>query len=240
MPTTSTRARSWRDYAPLPAPVLTPEYLALVLKLLTGTRPERRLPTAAAAALVGVSPRTVQRWMPSARAARGPAVPSLAHADRLRALTLPSERTLRHEEQAADYAETAHCRVAVPRGRAVLPEWREQGWLNEHVVLIVDHPDLSLKQVSTSRLDLVASEITVLGAGAGAGIRRRGGGSASTTAIVSDAFAATLLKHAILRQLHHWRLQPSRTLVPRGATQMWLADAPQPNLRTLVDELALG
>src|ERR687886_811525 len=100
----------------------------------------------------GTRPRTWRGQTRPAATARPPAQPAPA-------LTLPSERTLRHEEQAADYAETAHCRVAVPRGRAVLPEWREQGWLNEHVVLIVDHPDLSLKQVSTSRLDLVASEI---------------------------------------------------------------------------------
>lgn len=230
---------TWRDYEPVAAPLLTPDHLSTVLKLLTGSRPDERLDTAAAAQLVRVSPRTIQRWLPTNRSRRKPAAPNRTHAATITAAALPSPLRLRHEEQAADYAVVARQRISVPRGRGILPEWRNQGWLDPHVVMILNYERLGIQQVSSSRIDIVASELRLLGDPQRPPLRRRGGGVAVSSVTVTDGFAATVLKHAVLRIVHNWRIRPGGSLVPRGSTHLWLASLTAPDLRELAVQLSL-
>lgn len=181
----------------------------------TGTE----LDTAAAAQLVGRSRRTVQRWL---HGHPNSLVPPAARQVLIDA-TGPTDQTLRREEYASRYARQAVERRSIARGKTVLTEWKEQGWLDEHLVMLLSHPAARLLQVASAKFS--TRQLREM--------RRRGTILDVTT--VAGRFEATLLVNRTLELVGPWRVRIAPSRVRQGATQVWLADAPAVNL----DQLAV-
>ena len=173
--------------------------------------------TRAAAKGLGVSQRTVQRWLHGQDRWRAKIPDS-----RLREilwLIRPDEQVLRAERYAADYARDA---VKCIRGRrGILPAWRKQHWLDPHLVVVLRLHNLGLHQVVVSRGSSRAMQE----------LRRRGVVVDETT--VDSRFHGTALAHELLQAVDPWRAVSSPALVKQGHTQTWMPDAPVPDLEQL-------
>lgn len=172
--------------------------------------------TAVAAAALGVSRRTVQRWLHGADRA-------LVHLpasrlEQIRRAARPDAESLRQEETAARYARAAIERITSPGSAGVLPAWQERHWLEPHLVAVLGLPVLGLNQVAVSR----ASERTL------PDLRKRGKVRSHTT--VPTRFHATALAQELLAQMDAWRVLTPPGVVKQGRTQTWLASAPTPKL----------
>jgi hypothetical protein len=175
--------------------------------------------TAAAAAELGVSRRTVQRWL---RPRADDHVPiSSAHAAQVRDLAGLDEQVRRDETRTADYARDALARIALPKGRGVLPAWREQQWLDQHLVTITEL-DHGVRQAALTRVTSRS--------------RERGQPSSGTVVgfcVVATRFHAQLLVHELLTLMGPWRIR-GRALAPKqGSTRTWLPGAPDVDLNEL-------
>jgi hypothetical protein len=205
------------DHDPAEAPAAwTRDQLAVALLMLFGPARRGGPDTAAAAAELEVSRRTVQRWLRGPADARAPM--SSAHAAAVRALAGIDEQVRRDEQRTAGYARDALERIALPKGRGVLPAWREQQWLDQHLVTItkLDHGVL---QASLTRVTSRS---------------RSRDGQVLAFRVVPTRFHAQLLVHEVLTAVGPWRVR-GRALAPKqGATRTWLPDAPAVDL----DELA--
>lgn len=208
----------------LPDPAWTLSRLTLVLALRFGLTQQGRLDTAAVAEAMGVSRRTVQRWL---HGDDGSALAHLPVARRAQiiALLAPPPEQLRAEQVATRYAAKAISGIALGRGQGVLPAWKERRWLEEHLVAVIDIADRGIRQLVVGQSHAVKLDE----------IRRRG--EVIDVAVVPTRFHATLLVNAVLEQLHNYRFHAGPTQVKAGFTQAWIADAPATHLSRLVDEL---
>lgn len=180
-----------------------------------GTAPD----TAEAADVLGVSRRTVQRWL---HASHGR---SLAHipprrVTQLVELCLPSAETRAREAQQARYAQQAIDGLHLPRKMGVKPAWEKQRWLTPHLVVVLEVPvrRLRIRQLSIAR----AEDERI------AELNRRG--RIIDQAAVPTRFHATLLAHRVLSEVAPWRFQALPHQARQGFTQTWLNDAPATHL----------
>lgn len=203
-------------------PTWTRARLDRVLRLRFGAS-RGRVDTQAVADQMGVSRRTVQRWL-HARTGRSVAHIPGRRLDQLIGLLLPDPDTLAREAQRAVYATTAIDQIRRDPVLGVKPAWVKQRWLEDHVVAVIDvrvH-DQRLRQLVTARAETAKIQE----------IRRRG--TILDQASVATRFHAMLLVHQVLTDLAPWRYQASPSQVVQGFTQTWLADAPFTDLaRTL-------
>lgn len=179
--------------------------------------------TAAAAAAMGVSPRSVRRWLHADHGRSIAHIPESRLAQ-LIALLLPSEETRRREAQQADYAAKAIAQVAMPRGVGVKPAWSTQRWLEPHSVVVLSIAHLGIRQLAVLRSDRMT----------GAKLSRRG--RILDRAEVPTRFHATVLIHQVLEHVGSWRFQAGTDQVVQGYTQAWLDDAPKVRLADLLDD----
>ena len=197
-------------------PAWTRDQLAVALLMLFGPARRGGPDTAATATELGVSRRTVQRWLRAPAGARTPM--SSAHAAAVRALAGVDEQVRRDEQRTAGYARDALERIALPKGRGVLPAWREQQWLDQHLVTITEL-DHGVRQASLTRVTARS---------------RDRGGNVVAFRVVPTRFHAQLLVHEVLSAVAPWRFR-GRALAPKqGSTRTWLPGAPEVDL----DELA--
>ena len=200
-------------------PAWTRDQLAVALLMLFGPARRGGPDTAAAAAELGVSRRTVQRWLRGPADARAPM--SAAHAATVQALAGVDEQVRRDEQRTAGYARDALERIALPKGRGVLPAWREQQWLDQHLVTITEL-DHGVLQASLTR---VTSRSRDRG--------KPNSGTVVAFCVVASRFHAQLLVHELLALLGPWRIR-GRALAPKqGATRTWLPGAPDVDLGEL-------
>ncbi len=174
--------------------------------------------TATAAAALGVSQRTVQRWLHGTdrTLARLPA----GRLEQIQAAVRPDPESLRQEEITARYAHDAIAASAAPAGTGVLPAWRQQKWLEPHLVAVLELAG-GLRQVAITRAsDRAMPEL-----------RKRGKVVSHTT--LGTRFHATALAAALLTQLDPWRVMTPPGAVKQGRTQTWVADAPPVTLHDL-------
>lgn len=208
-----------------PGPRWTVKQLAEVLALSYGTHPGGGPDTAAAAAALAVSRRTVQRWLHGSNRQRA-RIP----ADRVRAITQPTEMVLRQEEQAADYAHEAIARIALPKGRGTEKAWQVQRWLEPHLVAVLEvqvAPKVVVRQATISRGHTKSMQA----------LRRRG--VIADFTVVPTRFHATVLVHELLGWVQPWRVLPRAGTVATGRTQTWSATAPEVDLDQLGTTLGL-
>lgn len=170
----------------------------------------------AVAQALGVTPRTVHRWMAGSNR-RKAAIPSI----RLEQLVSPpTEIALRHQQQ-VDYAQDAVAEIGLPKGRGILPAWRTNGWLDSHVVAVIAPKGTPWRQLVVSNGS--ARSMTEL--------RRRGDILDLTT--VPTRFHGVVLAHEVFRTVHPWRVYPSATKLKTGRTQVWANDAPAVDLSVI-------
>lgn len=175
---------------------------------------------AAVARGMAVTERTVQRWIAGADTA-----PAVIPAVRLRQLRTGGPSVEKHAAAKATYARNAIRAIALPKGRGILPPWERDGWLKQHVVLVLATYSGPWRQlVATNGGDRAVTEI-----------RRRGEILDLTT--VTTKFHADLLVHDVMTRLAPWQVQ-ARPL-RKGRGQAWSDDAPDIDLSVIAVELGL-
>lgn len=175
---------------------------------------------AAVAAYAGVAPSTVRRWISKRHPrSRRVAIPKRRIVQLQRG---PAEVERRNEQQYR-YALNALGSIGDPS--SILPAWREQGWLDQHtVVILAIHAKPWLQVAVTNANPRSLGEI-----------RRRGATTASLS--VPTRFHAQVLAHAVMLRQHAWRVHPMPRYLAAGRTQVWMADAPPVDLEGLAREL---
>lgn len=161
-----------------------------------------------------VSPSTVRRWI------RGDADDTAPiPAKRLRALTRGYRvRPATRERERLELLrlEKMEQRARLGRGRGNLREYDRIGWLDPHVVLILDQPDRPIRRAAVARSEHRA--VT----------RARSGYRLVHTIRCKDRFAALRIRHEILDHVAGDRIELPPTRMSKGRTQIWLAGAPLP------------
>lgn len=207
-------------------PLWTRARLARVMGLRFGTNSLGHVDARAAADALGVSPRTVRRWL-AGRSGR-----ELAHIPprRLRQLIevlQPSVERRRDEQREADYARSAIEQLQLPRKMGVLPSWQKRQWTEPHMVAVIAIRTAGIRQLAVMRS----------GAKTGATLRRRG--TLLDFVVVPTRFHATVLVHQVLTDLSPWRFQAKPDSVLQGVTFAWLDDAPAVDLAATYTGLGL-
>jgi hypothetical protein len=167
----------------------------------------------AAATELGVTPRTVRRWLGGPGRSLAQIPPK--RLDQIVALLQPSEELLLREAQKERYARAA---LTGP----IQPAWTEQGWLEPHLVAVVQirvNDRVRIRQLAITRATSVKGW---------AAIKRRG--RVVDQVQVPTRFHATVVCHQVLDSVKPWRFVASPNLVAHSYTQSWTADAPRTHL----------
>lgn len=172
--------------------------------------------TAAAAAALGVSRRTVQRWL-HAHSGRSLAHLPTQRREQLLALLQPSQETVAVEAQQARYALKAIGGLHLPRKVGVLPSWERQRWLEDHVVTVLE---VRVRQLRIRQVAITRCEPEKI-----ADLKRRG--RIVELVLVPTRFHATLVSHELLLHVGPWRFHASPEQVRQGFTTSWTVDAPR-------------
>ncbi len=207
-------------------PTWTRARLARVMCLRFGFSADGGPDTAAAAAAMGVSRRTVQRWLHAEHGRSIAHIPDRRR-EQLIGLLLPARETMAREEQQARYARKAIAGLGLPRKMGIKPAWERQRWIEPHQVLVLEIPvqKLRIRQLAICRDD--PNRV--------AEVARRG--RILDRAVVPSRFHATVLAHEILTELAPWRFEASAGQVAQGYTQAWMAEPSTP--RTHLSTAAL-
>lgn len=209
------------------APTWTRARLERVMSLRFGRALDGRSPdTAAAAAAMGVSRRTVQRWLQAKHGRSLAHIPARRQAQLIE-LLMPSAETRQREQQQARYAQHAIEGLHLPRRMGILPGWERQRWLEPHVVVVLD---IRVQQRRIRQVAIARAEAPKLD-----DLRRRG--PIIDQALVPTRFHATLLAHRVLSEMAPWRFQAQAHQVGQGFTQAWMADSPATELTRWASEL---
>lgn len=127
--------------------VWSAEDLAHALWLALPPAPRGGPDLGAVASALGVSRRSVQRWL------AGASRPTDAHAASLRALIAPPAQALRVQADEARWAYEAAALIGAARGRGISPAWRARGWHRPHRLQVLALPDLGLHRVEVVLAD---------------------------------------------------------------------------------------
>lgn len=178
---------------------------------------------AAVAAYAGVTPSTVRRWIAKRHPlSRRVAIPKR----RIVQLQRGPDEVERRNEQQYHYALNALASIEDPN--AILPAWREQGWLDQHTAVILAIHGKPWLQVAVTKANRRS-----LGE-----IHRRGATTASLR--LPTRFHAQVLAHAVMTRQRAWRVHPMPRHLAAGRTQVWMADAPPVDLNGLARELGFA
>ncbi|GAB4590025.1 hypothetical protein [Nocardia sp. IFM 10818] len=201
-----------------------------------GPGPYEGVDRAAVAAAFGVTERTVARWLAgSSGRVRAPIPPA-----RLAALMLPPANVVEAEQLALVTAREniASLDPADParlgrRASSIAKEWQRRGWLEVHMVAVLDLPRLRGTRMTLRQVVWTRGTPRTL-----TDWRRRGRVADHTT--VPTRFHAVALTGELLARVGPWRLYPSDTVVELTRTQVFAADAPAVPLAGLALETGLA
>lgn len=168
-----------------------------------------------------VSRRTVQRWISGDPAAPAPIPPSrlrqLQRGYRLR------RSTLQREEAARTDLLRKESRRRLGRGRGNLREYEASGWLEPHLLLLLEAKDRPLRRIAVTR-DTPSTR------------QRASSGFVVVDEVVCpDKFIADAARLELLYLIQPWRLEMTQARLPKGRTQVWLSAAPVPSLGKVLD-----
>ena len=183
-----------------------------------GPTPRGAVDVAAVAEYASVSASTVRRWLSSGHphgSSRRLAIPKHRIVQLQRG---PAEVERRNEQQ---YQHALNALTSIDDERSILPVWREQRWLDQHTVAIVEIHGKPWLQVA----------VTNAGVRALGELRRRGATVDNLT--VPTRFHAQVLAHAVMIRQQAWRIHPTPQQLIAGRTQVWMADAPSIDLAGL-------
>lgn len=207
-------------------PTWTRARLQRVMALRFGTTSRGHLDVKAVAGEMGVTPRSVQRWL---HAAHGR---SLAHIPpkrlkQLLELLVPDQDVLLDEAKKGRYAARAIKDLELGRKMGTNPAWEKQRWLEQHLVVVLEIKvnGHKIRQVAVTRADVAKIEQ----------LKKRG--TVVDQAVVPTKFHATVLIHRVLTDMGPWRFRALPGQVAQGYTQAWLDDAPTTNLGATFHDL---
>lgn len=190
--------------------------LERVLVARYGYGPRGGLNAAAAARDLRVSARTIYRWLDTPDGRFRAHIPT----PRLEALIdsmLPSQEVLDDEVfQLQNYRAGVMAWNARPR--RTKPEWKEQGWLCQHQVSIVQLPARPLRQVVATRVSSQAHDV----------LHRRG--ELVDHVVLPTRMHAHAMAYQLLHDYHEWRIHAPADAVAIGRTWTWFNDAPATDL----------
>ncbi|WP_347350388.1 hypothetical protein [Intrasporangium sp.] len=193
----------------------SPAQLRQAIWLGYGGRSATALPTRAFAGEVGVSQRTVQRWL------AGTSRPNPAHAARLRGLLTPPADVLARQAKDRSHLQAQLIAIRSPRGRAISAQVRAMGWHEPHRLIHLTHTGYGLNRLMVVILHSVKPAPIPPG-------------WAVTAAITYENRPLALIaKHQILEQVAPWRIAVRADLLAKGRHEAWLDTAPPIDITTL-------
>lgn len=107
-------------------------------------------------------------------------------------------------------------RAQLGRGAGNITEYADRGWLDTHLLLIVESNTLPLRRAIVTRNTPATRHRSTRGA------------REIDVAIADSKFAADIARFELLRSVAPWRLELPSTKVATSHTQIWLASAPLP------------
>lgn len=182
--------------------------LRQALWLSVGGRTPDKIPTGDIAHRLGVTQRTVQRWLTTESA------PSASHAAALRALISPPPEILTRQRQERGHLEPQLLAIQSPRGRAMSAQVRAMGWHKPHRLMLAESDDLQLRRLMVT----IESPVKPPAVPRGWTVR------ASIT--FDNQPLAALAKFDILDRVSPWRVTVRPELLAKGRHEAWLASAP--------------
>lgn len=203
----------------LAAALVRPEAGALLHTALAarfGQTARGRVDVAAGAGL-GISSRTVRRWL------HDEPDRSTVPAGRLELVLTalrPTPTTRTRERLELEHAEQGLRRMRLGARRGNLEQWAGTGWMQPHTVAVLELPS-GLRRVAVTR----DSAATVP--------RVRRGARLLEQVTVSSKFAAAVVRYEMLASVDGWRVEAGPAVLSRGHTQVWLPPAPLPSLEVL-------
>lgn len=208
------------QFPAVPGPRWTRKRLVDMLIECYGPSPRGAVDVTAVAEYAAVGESTVRRWISANGGAnnRRPAIP----ARRLAQLQLGPVDIENRNTNDYLYALDAINKIAEGRVEA---SWRDQGWLSEHVVAVIAVAGKPWLQVVSSN----QSRSSV------ADLRRRG--TTVESVVVPTRHHAHALARAVMLTMHNWRVHPAAGVLKRGATMVWMGDAPQVDLEGFAQQL---
>lgn len=176
-----------------------------------------RVDTRRAAVLLGVSERTLRRWLHgSPDEVVGMSAGSRAA---VWAALRPSAKKVRQEALDRAYARDAIRQIGLPpRRRRVPKEWVDRGWLDQHMVAVIDIPSAHAKQVTFARMDHRPLQ------------RMQRRGELVDFTVVDTRFHATVLVGAVLELVEPWRVKLAGRWTKQGPGQGWMVDDQAPTV----------
>jgi len=207
-------------------PAWTKQRLAWACRIsLTADRTDLRLPVGVLATELGISARTVRRWVHAA----GTDMPAMGTQrwERIRQLLTPPPSQTRQECLDSAYALEAITTITSPDPDDVASGWRTRRWLEPHLVSTVALPAVGVLQLAIARAE--PDRVTPL--------KRRG--DLTDFTVVPTKFHATLLANQVLSSLAGWRIQPHPQRLPTGRSRCWADDAPSLDLAAAATSLGV-
>lgn len=168
-----------------------------------------RVDAVAVGELVGVSPSTVRRWVRVGLPERRREV--------FAARILPGDPALAQEARELAYAREALADI-YGFGGPMNPAWKAQGWLEPHVLAIVELERLGVCVPRIARADGDQKTRERM---------RAGGGVVLEEAVFPNRFAAQVAKGQLLDEVGRWRVLLPEGALSRGRTETWLSEAPR-------------
>lgn len=168
-----------------------------------------------AASEVGVSTRTVQRWLTLA------STPTPEHAQRLREVLLPASDVLRRQREEVELAEHAVTLLRNTRSSVIPQAWRVRRWHQPHTLAIWQNEQLGVSRPVIHNTS--------------AGRRYERGWTPVTDLACSNQPAAVLARADLLEQVASRRVTVRRELCPTGGSLCYLTPEAEPTLRDVAD-----
>lgn len=172
----------------------------------------RRPATVRVAAEIGVSARSVQRWL------AGRSQPSAGHAAALRAALAPPSDVLVRQAQDHKHAIAAARELARTRYRPASKQWRTQGWHQPHDLRLLHHERLGIARTVVSRA--TAAKPFAIPAG----------WTSLEVVRYPNRPTAIMAKHELLERVAPWRVRVRPDLAVDGRHEMWLDTGPPATL----------
>jgi hypothetical protein len=210
-----------RAIRPAPGPRWSRKRLISMLLDCYGPNSRGTVNVTAVADYAGVAPSTVRRWISSGRQQgnrRKLAIPKHRIVQLQRG---PEVVELRNQQQ---YQYALDALGSLEDERSILPAWREQGWLDQHTVAIVEIHGKPWHQVVVTKANRRALDE----------LHRRATMLDSLT--LPTRFHAQILAYVVMTRQQAWRVHPTPQGLAVGRTHVWMDDAPPVDLEALRGE----
>lgn len=167
------------------------------------------------AAALGVSPRSVHRWL------SGQNQPAVGRRSALRHLLLPEAAVLRRQERDADVARIALTAMSARRAKKATAHWRRQGWGEKHLVRMLYNERRQICCVTLHLVDRVKAPSLP------------GSWRDIEALTVPSRPLGVLVRSSLLDAVADFRIRVDPAFCP-VPTMCWLASAPRPSLIDVV------